>query len=245
MKKLIYVLLVLFVLFVSVTVNAQEDTTEPTPAPEEDTEETGIKDKINDLKERLATRVAELRAQNKRSFYGVIKEKDETSLVLLYEDEEIPIAVDDETAYYSLDSAGKQSDATIDSFELGETATVFGQLDLDNKTVIATYLYEQQLALIDHGAVTEVDEDDGSFTIESSSGSITLDYEISTRCTLIEEGEKTRCGLSSISPGDHVFVRIDPDEEDLARATARRILLVLQPEVPTPTSASPTAPVEQ
>ena len=143
MKKIIFVLLlVLFVLSISAVVNAQEEST--------DSEETGIKEKINDLKERLATRVAELRAQNKRSFYGVIKEKSETSMVLLYRDEEIPVAVDDETSYFSINAAGKQSDATLTSFELGETATVFGQLDLDNKTVIASYLYEQQLSLIDH-----------------------------------------------------------------------------------------------
>ena len=240
MKKIIFVLLlVLFVLSISAVVNAQEEST--------DSEETGIKEKINDLKERLATRVAELRAQNKRSFYGVIKEKSETSMVLLYRDEEIPVAVDDETSYFSINAAGKQSEATLDSFELGETATVFGQLDLDNKTVIASYLYEQQLSLIDHGAVTEVDEDDGSFTIKSSSGSITLDYEINTRCTVIEDDEKTRCGLTSITVGDQVFLRIDPDAKDLSRATALRILLVPQLEVPSPTSSpvSTTHPVEQ
>jgi len=239
MKKIIYVLLVLFVLFVSATVNAQETS--------EDPEETGIKEKINDLKERLATKVAELRAQNKRSFYGVIKEKSETNMILLYRDEEIPVAVDDKTAYYSINAAGKQSDAKLDSFEPGETATVFGQLDLDNKTVIASYLYEQQLPLIDQGTVTEVDEDDGSFTIKSASGSITLDYEINTRCTLLEDKEKTRCGLSSISIGDQVFLRIEPDEKDISRAKALRILLVPQQEEPTstPSPKPETTPVEE
>lgn len=246
MRNIIFILLTIVVLTFSVAVHAQEQP-EGELTPAEDSEETGIKEKINDLKERLATRVAELRAQNKRSFYGVIKEKGDTNLVLLYRDEEIPVAVDDETTYYSLDANGKQTDATFDSFELGETATVFGQLDLDNKTVVATYLYEQQLSLIEHGNVTEVDEDDGSFTIESASGSITLDYEISTRCTFVEDSEKTRCGLTSITADDQVFVRIDPDEDDLARATALRILLVPQPEPVTPTivSAPETTPISE
>src|SRR3989344_5893605 len=144
MKKIIYVLLVLLVLSVisvSVTVNAQVDSTEepteaPSETPDEETEGSDIKEKINDLKERLATKVAELRAQNKRSFYGVIKEKSETSMILLYRDEEIPVAVDDETVYYSINADNKQAEATMYSLELGETAALFGHFVLDNKTVI-------------------------------------------------------------------------------------------------------------
>ncbi|MBI4130513.1 hypothetical protein HY468_04305 [Candidatus Roizmanbacteria bacterium] len=251
MKKTLIIISLIFVLVLCAVTSiavAQEEVS-PTPTGTEDIspeEENSLKQKILDLKERLATRVAQLQEQNRRAFYGVVKSKDDDSLTITYKDKTMPVVLTESVTIQSKDMKGKQKDVKKDTITVGQSIFAFGTLDLDQKTLLATKILLQEQPTISAGLVTDVDTKEGSFTVEGKDGTTILDYEINTHCVryekdLDEDKQLTTCGLSKIEKGDRVYLRIQPDATELSRGVALRILVI-------PASAeadvTPTKPVE-
>lgn len=240
-SKIIQLLVILFSLgilllsFFSVA-KAQEETPTPTAI-----EENTIKEKIDDLKERLATRVAELREQSKRAFFGQIKSNNDGNLIIIRHEKEQAVVNDEETVFMARTSSGDEEESSLASLELGDNITVFGNLDLDQKTLIAKKVIAQNLPESLYGKVIAVDVGEANFTIQNGDArSFILDYEISTRCRLttlndIAAGKDyEKCGLSKINIGDTVFVRAVLDENAPDRAITQRILLIKAAVTATP-----------
>lgn len=200
----------------------------PTDTPDEGGVDT-IKQKINDLKERLATRVAELQSQNKRAFFGIITTKEDGKLTISYKDTEILVVADSEVVIISQPINGKSTQSSLDSLESGQSIVVFGSLDVDQKTLIGSRIIAQELPTVITGNVTAVDTKAGTFTVmDTNDTTIVLDYEIKTNCStyVTEQEDINKCGLSKLTAGDRVFIRSEPDDNDLNRATALRILVI-------------------
>lgn len=216
---------------------ALEPETTETPAEQEEeadgesSEDSLIQQRINDLKERLATRVAELQSINKRSFYGILKEKSDTKFTVTYKESEKPVATDTETKFYTQNAKMKRTDTALDSLEPGQSVTVFGSLDLDQKTVIAQTVIAQEIPKTIFGTVTDIDNSEGTFTVAGDTSTV-FDYEIATTCSIFSRDEKDdeknldSCGLSKMSIDDTVIVRGQPDATSLSRAKALRILII-------------------
>lgn len=212
---------------------------QPVFAQEDDSSEDSIiQQRITDLKERLATRVAELQSINKRSFFGILKEKTDTKFTVTYKESEKPIAADTETSFYTQNDVMKRTDTDIDSLEPGQSVTVFGSLDLDQKTIIAQTVIAQELPETMFGIVTAVDNSDGTFTVNADTSTV-FDYEIGTTCSMYTGKKDTgknleTCGLSKMSVDDLVIVRGKPDSTTISRAKALRILILPHPEKTVP-----------
>lgn len=242
MRKVLLILTA-FLLTTSLTLAAPPaDSTPPGQIEKE------VKDKIEDLKERVATRVAELRAKSKRAFFGQIKEKRENTLTLARGEKEQSVALDEETTIVRLGPNKERAALDLEALEIGEWLVVFGTLDLNQKTLLAKKILARTLPKNIHGKVTEVDIDSGTLTLAQNGGTTyVVDYEIRTRCRLwlkkeglLSESEGfANCGLSRIEIGDRVFVRGTVNQKDDNRLTALRLLL-LPAQQPTILSPSPT-----
>lgn len=217
-----------------------EDSTPPGQIEKEETTGKEVKDKIEDLKERVATRVAELRAQAKRAFFGQIREKRENTLTLARGEKEQSVTVDEETTIIRLGPNKERTVIDLEALEVGERVVVFGTLDLDQKTLLAKRILSRTLPKNVHGKVKEVDIDTATITVSSKKEEFIVDYEIRTRCQMWQRGEGLqKCGLSKIEIGDRVFVHGEVNTKDENRLTALRILLLPSQSSP-PLSPSPT-----
>lgn len=227
-KQLLLSFFVIFLFLINITAtHAQTDeeaTSQPTPTSKTET----IKDKIEDLKERLATRVAELRSKNKRGYYGVVKTKDDDDITIVASDREIPMLTDENTSYFTLDSSNKKKETTSKDIKLGAYIAAFGSLDLDQKTLIAKVIISHEMPRKINGVVKEVDVNEGTFSvINSKSNTYIFDYEITSRCRMLGKNfELTNCGLSKIKAEDRVFIRALAKDATIDRLKAVRILLV-------------------
>lgn len=226
---------------VSVYAQSNVPDTAKSPTPEADSEEDSlIKQRIDDLKERLATRVAQLQLVNKRGFYGILKDKTDTKFTLTYKESSQPVATDTETTLYSKSLKGKKTETDLDSLDPGQTIVVFGTLDIDQKTIIAQTIIAQELPTVYYGIVTSIDTTDGSFAVKDSE-TTTFDYEINTTCMRYSgESELESCGLSKIEVGDTVIVHATADSQNLNSAKALRIVVLPQSVEPTEVTNSPT-----
>ena len=240
MAGIIALVVLLFTTLSPSHITAQvEESPTPTEAPTGTPEEGGadtIKQKINDLKERLATRVAELQSQNKRAFFGIITSKEDGKLTVSYKDTEILVITDAEAVFLSQPISGKSASSSLDSLESGQSIVVFGSLDVDQKTLVGSRIIAQELPTVTTGNVTAVDTKAGTFTVmDTNDTTIVFDYEIKTNCNTYVAGQDDidKCGLSKLAVGSRVFVRSEPDDSDLNRATALRILVIPQPPAPT------------
>lgn len=235
MRKTFLVLLV-FLLSTSVTlaVSQEEKATPPGQIKEE-----VIKDKIEDLKERVATRVAELRQKSKRAFFGQIKEKSEQGLTLIRGEKEMIVTIDEETGIIRLGPSNKRIEISLEALKIGERVVAFGTLDLDQKTLLAKRILSHTLPKNVHGKVKEVDIDTATITLSSKKEEFIVDYEIRTRCQMWQRGEGLqKCGLSKIEIGDRVFVHGEVNTKDENRLTALRLLLL--PSKPPTLSPTPS-----
>ena len=221
MKKRLILIAVLFICF-SNFADAQTEPDLPSPTPTEVQEiKDELKNKINDLKERLATRVAEIREQ--------VKEKDEVSLILENNERKTTVAYDDETTIEQ-NINGKISQTETSNLKVGANAVAFGILDIDQKTLVAKKIIIKTAPLFSVGKVAETDTNKGALSIKEPNGSSSsFDYEIKTKCLLWVTGTQklTSCGLSKIKVGDFAVIRGEANKDN--SFTILRILVVPQP----------------
>lgn len=225
-KRLKFILLFSFVFTIFLSpfaISAQDSENSPSPTTEESS---GIQQKINDLKERLATRVAELKSQNKKAFFGVIKQKNDETLTLLNKDTELEVLYSSDTTISTRSNKGKTTKADTKTLTVGSNAVAFGILDLDKKILTARSITIVDLPTTTVGTVVSVDNKEGTLTMTGEDGNIELDYEISTKCFIYEKDSMKTCGLSKVNENDHVIARMLTDDKDLTKATALRIVVI-------------------
>ncbi len=129
-------------------------------------------------------------------------------------------------------TAGKKSSTDSKMLTVGSNVAAFGTLDLDQKKLTAKYILIHEQPIVVLGSVKSVDIKEGSFVVESVDGTVTVDYEIGTKCSMYDGDSLVTCGLSKMKQTDRVLVRMNPDATDETMAAALRILLL-------PTMAAP------
>lgn len=230
MKKNIFNLFItslFLVLVVSSSAQTATVTVEPTTtAVKEQTDE------IKDLKDKIATKVAELQKENQKAIAGlVLSNKDGVVSVKANDDAEYEVNIDDTlTKIYQITGAGKKevkfSDVKKDSYII-----VSGPLI--DKTVTANFIYLDEQFLVKAGKITEANSDDYFIKVTTTEkDDYTLDIETTTTSqmlnikTLVPE----KIGFSKIKEGDtiHFVVRKTGQEEESNRYSASKILIVPQ-----------------
>lgn len=226
----------------SACVLAANETTTPVP--------TDIKLKqIDELKERLATKVAELQQLQRKAVFGVVKAVSVSNFTLETQTKDIKIELPDEIKIYQIIS-GKRTQLTIDDLAKEDVVTVFGNYDSTLDLLKAKVIFIQgKIPTRISGVVKEVNKTDFTVSLSTVEGtSYLVDIEAFTK-SFVWDKEKglTKIGFSKINIGDIIHVLGTPVPKKDNRISANRILdltdLSGNPN-PTPTTAitqTPTA----
>ncbi len=208
------------VLILSSIALAQEDTTvSPTPSTSINAE------KIQDLKDKLATKVAELRENQTRGFLGEIASKNSTSFTLVTaEEKEVKVRYSEDTFVYDLTGSKKTEKKLTDLTNL-QSAAVIGLYDATENILSAKSIYLQNMYLYFTGEVVVVDKDNATLTIKQPSGSNkVIDYEKTTKADEFVEEKLVKSGLSRINAGDRLHIWGKISDNDNQKISAVRIL---------------------
>lgn len=197
--------------------------------------------KIEDLKDRLATKVAELRQTSRKAIYGTVKSTSITSFVVETKTKDVKIELMDEIKVIQY-LKGKRTTLTTDDIAKGDLVAVFGEhdatLDLLKAAVVVI-----QAPSPEHisGTVTARNDQEFTLTINTPQNqTYTIDIEKATKTLGWDRVKKeiVKSGFSKIASGAtvHVVGLLLPKQDH--RLSADRILNLNNPQESS-TSATP------
>jgi len=180
--------------------------------------------KIEDLKDRLATKANELRVLSKKAVVGILKSVGVAQATIELPTKDIKIElVDDIPVIQYL--KGKRTKLTVDDLDTGDPLVVFGTYDATLDILSAKYLfiqdavqrYEKHLT----GTVTEIDSKKYTITMKAFEGQqVILDIESTTKTNILNGDKQEKSGFSKITAGDRlvVYAVVEPKKTDLYSA---------------------------
>lgn len=198
----------------------------PTPTPSDKTSPTPtVSDKskqIEDLKDRLATKVAELRQSSRRVIYGTIKSVSVSTFSVETKTKDLKIELTDEMKIFQK-IKGVRTALTSDDLAKGDIVSVFGDYDetldlLKGKVVVIQSTDPVRIS----GIIKETNKSDYTITIETSDKkSYVIDFETTTKTTVWNGKELEKGGFSKLTVGDtiHVTGSTVPKKENRVSAT--------------------------
>lgn len=187
---------------------------------------------IHALKEKIATKVAQLRKQNNKAISGKIQEiKDNTFKIITQQDEEFEIKIDSALTKFFDITTGVKKEIKLAAVEKGDYIVVTGMIN--GKIVDANFIYLDQPYLLGWGKVAEINKASYYLLVTTpEKENYTLDIETYTKEQIlnIKTLEVEKAGFSKIKEGDtiHFVVKGDFKEAEPNRYSAQKILIIPQ-----------------
>lgn len=158
------------------------------------------------FKNKVATKVAELREKNNRAIAGfVIRSKDGLIHIKSSDATEYDVKTDDNlTQYFQINGSSKK-EIKRDDIVKDDYVIISGILN--DKTMDANVIYRDEYFFVASGKITAVNNVDFSLSIvDSEKDNITLDVEDSTKQYLLDVKtlELSKTGFSKIKEGDTI-----------------------------------------
>ncbi len=221
------------------TILASRVVAAPTPTPE--ATGAGTQTQIDDLKERLATKVAQLRQSQRKAIVGTVKAVSVSTATIETKTKDVKIELTDDIVIVQV-LKGKRTKLTLDDLTKGDEVVVFGEYDATLDLLKAKVIFIQSGASAERiaGTVTAVDKEEFTVTVATEGKNVIVDIEKATKITLWDGQKLTKSGFSKLTVGDsmHVVGTLVPKKEN--RLSAVRIL-----DIGNVTNAPTAAPTEE
>lgn len=209
------------------------------PSPSQSATQTET-NQINQLKNKIASQVSQLKLVEKRGIIGTIQDSNSSQITLL--------DTHDELSYLDLDEITKYSDAdgnplTISDMKKGMKISALGIYNKDSQRILARYISIEVVPTRFYGEITTIDKPDFQVLVMTDNGK-SEKVEIDTTSTVSSySGDTTLStyGFSKLTLGDRVEVIGYPDKKDATLIIADRMIDYLNvPKDPNITFATPT-----
>jgi hypothetical protein len=248
-RILSHITLIIFLLSIGMQIKAATTTPQPT-ADQPLAEIPTVSDKakqIDDLKERLATKVAELKQSQRQAIYGTIKSVSISTFTVETATKNLKIELTDDIKIFQKLN-GVRTALTTDDLAKGDIVTVFGEYDATLELLKAKIVFIQSADPIRvAGKITEVNKTDYTITIITvDSKTYTIDFETITKTSVWNGKELEKGGFSKLIVGDTIHVTGTAVAKQENRVSAARITNIGADVTGTVTTPSPTiAPTEK
>lgn len=202
--------------------------------------------KISDLKERIASRVAQLNLVERRGLLGTIASISATRISLVdLQNRTRLVEIDELTGSPKIKDKANQGSG----FSSGETISAVGLYNKNSRILLARFIDDAKIYPRIIGEVTAIDKQKFSISISDAGKPTTVDVQSSTQTSAFQEGAIAKSGFSKIVIGEKVFVvAVTQDTpSDSPHYTALRLIMFpdLLPKPPTPTTGPASSPPSQ
>ncbi len=223
MKKYFFILF--FLTFLITTNNSFAQTT--TPDDDSETSVEATESKVDLIKDKVASRVAELKLVEKRGMVGVVESVNENEIRILDLNDKTRIIDTDELTKFS------SGEGTFDLTDVkkGTKISAIGLYNKDSGKLLARFVNEISIPVFLNGVIS--DKDDEEFTVTLSTESeknYKVDIEKITKTFSFSDGELETIGFTKIDNLKNALVIGFVDPKDSERITASRIIIF--PDVP-------------
>jgi hypothetical protein len=245
-KTALFSLAFIVLTFITKSVFANKLTISPSATPALNvSKEERLVDQINDLREKVASKVAELNLVEKRGIIITVSESSGNKITGLDLDGNIRISDVDELTKFSSPSAKSFG---ISDITKGDKLSIIGLYNKQSKRILSRFIDSVTLPKIVSGVITDVDKINYTVIVLSENNIKTLvDIENVTKTSsYTAENGLAKLGFSKLTIGERVLVNGYQNITDKYRLTATRILafpdLPINPKInlPQPTSFEPT-----
>lgn len=235
MKKLF-----LTVLFLLITINLQPvaaTTATPSPKEENPTPSASVIDKLKKieiLKEKIATKVAEIRENEKKGAGGTIKTLTNSSFILSTKNkEDLNISFSEDTVFYTSTESGKSAISNRKLKE-GDSVTVFGYFDAPKQLLSAKYIYYNKASERKTGKIANIDKENYNITLKFQQEEVIVDIETYSKIYTVSNSKLSKSGFSKLKVGDLIYVFGSPNPKEENRISALRFFHLAQLPVLSP-----------
>lgn len=253
MKILLFLVLNILVLRASSEAKAQTKTpasgptatvSQISPTPK-DTDLIEKLKQIEIFKEKIATKVAQVRNEDKGAIYGQIKSIENNNIVVTSLKNDRKINFSEDTLIFKLDNNIKKEAKSAD-FKKDIFISAFGNYNDNREILLAKFIYIEEYLTRIAGKITDLDKANFTLTVKANSAVYLIDIEKYTKTIIFEKGKGiVKGGFSKFKVGDSVFTVVTPNTKEENRFFADRIILLsVLPLTPTLTpSLSPSPPL--
>ncbi len=202
-------------------------TASPSASPTGEAEDSAIEQ----LKEKVANKVTEIRRKNNKAVAGTVITKNAGNLrIKTNEDVEYEIKLDDALTKYFQILGVKKQEIDAEDIEVDDYAIVTG-VQADNSITANTVFIDERF-LVMTGKISQVDKENFTLTIVTTAKEqIDLDIESSTKQSMvnIKTNEPEVSGFTKIKEGDTIhFVVSRPLNSKEGSYSARKVLIIPQ-----------------
>lgn len=185
-------------------------------------------DKINLLKEKVASKVAQLSKSIQFAADGTIIKIEEDILTFSADGDEKTVTTDDQTRYLLRNNRLKTKTGDISDFEVNDDVTVLGSEQIGTDLVSAKLIVKAPRVVFFTGIIKEVDAANGTLTIKEKESEYVFDYEVYTRSQLYNKKIKklNSSGFSKLEKGQQVQILALPQKDSESRFTALRLVII-------------------
>lgn len=221
MIKKTILIIALFLLVAVFALPAKAQT--PTGEPDELTQTQ--KQKIEDLKERVATKVAQMRTPVYKVILGEIKSVDKDSLVSKTRQGEKKILLTEETKIFVI-TRGKKTPIPVSNLKVDDRIATIGSTDPQG-AFVAKWVLAKPLPRNIHGVIEKIDRSNATISVKTGQGTTyVVDIETTTKIQSWKGGNFEKLGLSKLNIGDRLHVHGLKVEDEENRISAVRILVL-------------------
>lgn len=212
--------ILLFLFFVSLGSSSYAQTRTPTPS--KPTPTNVVRNAIDDLKERIATRVAELNLVEKRGMVGKVMESSSTQITI--ED------INGDSRFIDVDELTRFSSASSKTFGIsdvstGTTISAIGIYNKQSRRLLARQISTFTMPVFIQGAIISLNEDDFNFVLANTDRKVTVEVEKITKTSSYEKGERLlRSGFSDLETEQNAIVFGFEDKNKKDSIIASRII---------------------
>lgn len=206
---------------------------------------------LEDLKDRLATKVAELQQSQRMAIYGTVSSVTATTFTVDAKTKNYKIELADDLKIYQI-LKGKRTALTADDLSKNDIVTVFGLYDSTLDLLKAKIVFIQNTDPIQiSGTITAVSKSDYTITINTKEQkTYIIDFETTTKTAVFNGTTSEKGGFSRFGVGDVIHVTGSAVPKKDARVSASRILDIgvngkgISSPTPTEKAATPTATIK-
>jgi hypothetical protein len=228
MNKLITTIMISFLLLNNKTTFAAS----PSPLPVS----SATLEKAKELKEKVASKIAELKVISKRGVIGTIKSIKDTSLIINSNSKDITIETDAATNITLLQK-GKRSSLKLTDLKADQKILVWGQYNNDQETLKAKQILVRVFSQTYTGTVKSIDKDN-IILINDDGKEVKLGISPSTTIKIVGKNKTlSKSDIKTFSEGDFVHVYSTSDNALRILILPKSVLSSIASETPKPTAS--------
>lgn len=244
MKKILITFILTFAFLYSLAPVLAATKTTPTPTGTNPTID--LEKQLNDLKDRIASRVAQLNLVDKKGIIGTVSDISDSQISVTDENGNINLIDVDELTKFS--SPNQKSNFGISDISKGDTLGILGLYNKESRRILARFVDVMNLPQIISGAVSDINRSDYSFIVDNNENKeYTIEVETVTKTYAYSNPNDglVKSGFSKMQQGERVIIVGNFDAKDKSKIIAERVLrfpdLPINPKIsiaPTPTPSS-------